>query len=228
MTNVGLEHLAAAGEPWTPMDFEHVGISMLFFGGGLLGMLIESSYIHRLLDRFVSEQQYNNNGEESVSSTRQHSLNPMPALTICLLGYIMSSHTQHSYVRFPQSNRTANDLSSAVSGQIHSTFGLMFTVFSIARIATYITVWLKPPQGMIPSRPPTEVVTSFALVCGGLIFTLSNKDTVAALEAYKLDNLFVFTVTVSLSLVVMAWEVVLVAIRNGADGRRAGVTASTA
>ena len=104
----------------------------------------------------------------------------------------------------------------------------MFTVFAIARIATYVTLWLKPPQSMIPSRPPTEVVTSFALVCGGLIFTLSNKDTVAALEAYKLDSLFVFTLTVSLSLVVMAWEVVLVAVRNGADGRRAAMNESAA
>lgn len=38
------------------------------------------------------------------------------------------------------------------------------------------------------------------------------------LEAYELDSLFVFTFTVSLSLVVMAWEVVLLAIRNGAEG----------
>jgi len=57
---------------------------------------------------------------------------------------------------------------------------------------------------------------------------LSNKDTIASLEAYKLDSLFVFTVTVSLSLVVMAWEVVLVAIRNGPDIRRVGVVESTA
>lgn len=94
----------------------------------------------------------------------------------------------------------------------------MFTVFALARIATYITLWLKPPQSTSPTRPPTEIITSFALVCGGLIFCLSNKDTVHVLEAYELDSLFVFTFTVSLSLVVMAWEVVLLAIRNGAEG----------
>lgn len=99
VTNVGLEHLAASGEPWAPMDFEHVGISMLFFDGGMLGMLIESSYVHRLLNRSVFGQHSNG---ESASGAFHHSLSPMPALTICLLGYIMSSHTQHSY-EFPQS-----------------------------------------------------------------------------------------------------------------------------
>ena len=35
-TNVFLEHLAAWGGPWTAQDFEHVSISIMFFGGGLV------------------------------------------------------------------------------------------------------------------------------------------------------------------------------------------------
>lgn len=35
-TNVFLEHLAAWGEPWTAQDLEHVSISIMFFGGGLV------------------------------------------------------------------------------------------------------------------------------------------------------------------------------------------------
>lgn len=35
-TNVFLEHLAAWGEAWSPQDFEHVSISIMFFGGGLV------------------------------------------------------------------------------------------------------------------------------------------------------------------------------------------------
>lgn len=34
--NVWLEHLAGWGEKWAPQDFEHVSISILFFGGGLV------------------------------------------------------------------------------------------------------------------------------------------------------------------------------------------------
>lgn len=96
VTNVGLERLAAADGPWTPMDVEHVGISMLFFGGGMLGMLIESFTVRRFLDRIVPGAYSNESSVAEGQDQYRHSLNPMPALTICLLGYIMSSHTQHS------------------------------------------------------------------------------------------------------------------------------------
>ena len=35
-SNVFLEHLAAWGGVWTPQDLEHVSISIMFFGGGLV------------------------------------------------------------------------------------------------------------------------------------------------------------------------------------------------
>lgn len=35
-SNVFLEHLAAWGEAWSAQDFEHVSISVMFFGGGLV------------------------------------------------------------------------------------------------------------------------------------------------------------------------------------------------
>lgn len=39
-TNVFLEHLAAWGDAWTAQDLEHVSISVLFFGGGLVSPLL--------------------------------------------------------------------------------------------------------------------------------------------------------------------------------------------
>jgi hypothetical protein len=36
VSNVFLEHLSAWGEVWSPQDFEHVAISLLFIGGGLV------------------------------------------------------------------------------------------------------------------------------------------------------------------------------------------------
>ena len=39
-TNVFLEHLAAWGGAWTAQDLEHVSISIMFFGGGLVGLKI--------------------------------------------------------------------------------------------------------------------------------------------------------------------------------------------
>lgn len=36
ITNVFLEHLSGWGEAWTAQDLEHVAISLLFIGGGLV------------------------------------------------------------------------------------------------------------------------------------------------------------------------------------------------
>lgn len=35
-TNVFMEHMSAWGQAWTAQDLEHVSISIMFFGGGLV------------------------------------------------------------------------------------------------------------------------------------------------------------------------------------------------
>lgn len=35
-TNIFLEHLAGRGKPWSPRDLQHVSITVLFIGGGLV------------------------------------------------------------------------------------------------------------------------------------------------------------------------------------------------
>ena len=35
-TNVFMEHMAAWGGAWSAQDYEHVSISVMFFGGGLV------------------------------------------------------------------------------------------------------------------------------------------------------------------------------------------------
>jgi hypothetical protein len=48
-TNVFLEHLAAWGDEWTAQDLEHVSISVMFFGGGLVsGVPFLPSFLARL------------------------------------------------------------------------------------------------------------------------------------------------------------------------------------
>ena len=38
VSNVFMEHMAAWGEAWSAQDLEHVSISIMFFGGGLVSM----------------------------------------------------------------------------------------------------------------------------------------------------------------------------------------------
>lgn len=128
------------------------------------------------------------------------SMNPLPALIIMLLGKMMSSHHQNSML----------------STMIHGQWGGMFMGFALARGLTYITLYIAPPTSILPSRPPTEIITAFCLISGGITFMLSNKDTVAVLESYKLDAMFIFTVTMGLTALLMAWTTVVIAIKGWA------------
>ncbi|KAE8846790.1 hypothetical protein HRS9122_03697 [Pyrenophora teres f. teres] len=185
-TNVFLEHLAAWGGAWTAQDLEHVSISIMFFGG-VCGVVASQA---------ASMQ------HESWQEPRQYrfSMNPLPALIIMLLGKMMSSHHQ----------------TSMVSTMIHSQWGSMFMGFALARGVTYITLYISPPTSFLPSRPPTEIVTAFCLIAGGITFMVSNKDTVAALESYNLDAMFIFTVVMGVTALLMAWTTVLIAIKGWA------------
>ncbi|KAI2483278.1 hypothetical protein Ptr902_05595 [Pyrenophora tritici-repentis] len=201
-TNVFLEHLAAWGDAWTAQDLEHVSISIMFFGGGLLGMCIESTKVRELLNSGVVASQAASVQHEAWQEPRQYrfSMNPLPALIIMLLGKMMSSHHQ----------------TSMVSTMIHSQWGSMFMGFALARGVTYITLYISPPTSFLPSRPPTEIVTAFCLIAGGVTFMVSNKDTVAALESYNLDAMFIFTVVMGVTALLMAWTTVLIAIKGWA------------
>ncbi|KAK0271250.1 hypothetical protein LTR35_013566 [Friedmanniomyces endolithicus] len=220
-SNVFLEHLNNLGGEWSPEDFEHVSLTALFFGGGLLGMLVESAWfrkqldtnvvLHRSKDRELADLASNPtaDGIESGTATipddqwqepktQRISLNPMPGLVIMILGIMMSAHHQDSMV----------------STMMHAQWGTLFFAFAIARATTYILLYLKPPR--FPARPPSELVSAFCLMSGGLLFMCSAHDTVWAIETSGLDAMAVFAVTLGLTGVVMAWEVVCYAIKGWA------------
>jgi hypothetical protein len=166
-------------------------------------MIIESTKMRDLLNNaVVSSRTHSSTHEESWQQPRQYrvSMNPMPALIIMLLGKMMSSHHQDSML----------------STMIHGQWGGMFMGFALARGLTYITLYISPPTSFLPSRPPTEIITSFCLIAGGITFVVSNKDTVAVLEGYKLDAMFTFTVTMGITAILMAWTTVLIAIKGWA------------
>ncbi|KAI9685866.1 MAG: hypothetical protein M1822_004144 [Bathelium mastoideum] len=204
ISNVGLEHLAAWGSAWTAQDLEHISITIMFFGGGLLGMLIESNAVRKLLNTNILSMQRDNahehDSEWNQPKTYKFPMNPLPGLIILLLGIMMSSHHQ----------------ASKVSTMIHSQWGSLFVGFALARAITYIILYVAPPTSYLPSRPPSELVSSFCLISGGILFMASNKDTVAALEQYHLDAMFIFTVTMGLTALLMAWTAVVIALKGWA------------
>ncbi|KAF2723429.1 hypothetical protein K431DRAFT_318933 [Polychaeton citri CBS 116435] len=219
-SNVFLEHLNAWGKPWSAQDFEHVSITLLFFGGGLLGMLIESSGIRNMHNTTVElVKSQDQQGAEAPHfqprgavaakeselawdepNTYKVPLNPVPGLVIMLLGIMMSSHHQHSMV----------------ATMIHAQWGTLFVGFAMARAVTYITLFLKPPTSHFPARPPSEIIAAFCLTSGGLLFMGSARDTVSSLEANGLDAMIAFTVTMGTTGVLLAYELFVFALKGWA------------
>lgn len=222
-SNVFLEHLGASTSEFTAQDFEHISITVLFFGGGLLGMLIESTWLRSLMSTQVELQKsqttsstlgasrpaiINEEGEQEPEewlqvSSEKTSLNPMPALTIMLLGMMMSSHHQHSMV----------------STMLHALWGKAFSAFAVSRIATYVIMFLRPPTSHFPARPPTELVAAFCLISGGLMFMNSASDSVKSIETNGLDAMTIWTITLGITGLVMAWEMMCFALKGWAIRR---------
>ena len=129
------------------------------------------------------------------------SFNPTPALVVFLLGILMSQHHQASHL----------------STVIHTQWGLLLVGAAVFRVLTYMLFYPRHPRGA--PRPPTELVVAFGMIAGGLVFMMSNKDTVAYLERVGVGAMFSLTVMAGFSMVVMAWTVGVIAVGAWA-GRR--------
>ena len=162
-------------------------------------MLIESQRVRALLnmrrDNYLS-------GEHDAEPPKSYrfSMNPIPALIVMLLGMMMSSHHQESMF----------------STMVHKQWGTLLVGAAFARAATYIIFYLVPPVSILPGRPPTELITAFCLMAGGLIFMVSARDSVISLEIYELDAMFVFTVSMGLITSLMAWIVIVIGVKGWA------------
>ncbi|KIW15069.1 hypothetical protein PV08_07856 [Exophiala spinifera] len=206
-TNVFLEHLAAWGGEWTAQDLEHVSISVMFFGGGLMGMLVESKRVRRCLNAVVDNMPARaevspDEALELRTPPKQYgtSLNPVPALIILLLGIMMSSHHQ----------------ASMTSTMVHKQWGNLLGGFSVARLVTYVIMYISPPTSVYPSRPPTELISAFCLISGGLVFMFSTKDIVDAIESADLMAMFVFTVVMGFTAFIMSLEIFVLCLKGWA------------
>jgi hypothetical protein len=122
-------------------------------------MLIESTRIRDLLNTTKQNQRAFNGNSEEIEEPKSYRfpMNPIPALVILLLGLMMSSHHQ----------------SSMVATMIHTQWGTLLVGAAFARAASYIIFYLAPPTSFLPGRPPTELITAFCLMSGGMIFMAS-------------------------------------------------------
>jgi Protein of unknown function (Ytp1) len=173
-------------------------------------MLIESTRVRSYLNTSISLLPARNDLHPEESSTHQSpprsyasSMNPLPALIILLLGLMMSSHHQDSMV----------------STMVHKQWGMLLVGFALARAVSYILFFISPPTSLFPSRPPSELVAAFCLISGGLIFMASTKDVIHVMEDHDLMAMFVFTVCMGFTAFLMAYEMIVLAIKGWATRR---------
>ncbi|KAL2808903.1 hypothetical protein BJX63DRAFT_435707 [Aspergillus granulosus] len=207
-TNIFLEHLAGWGKAWTARDLQHVAITVLFIGGGLCGMLVEYIRVRGLGEQKIRQLMHNvpgwSNGitdENTQHKSNGISINPLPALVIFLMGGSMASHEQ----------------ASMVSTMVHKQWGNLLGAASVARLLTYLIMYLKPPISMSPSRPPSELLSSFCLISGGILFMASSSDTIDGMIHNDIDPMALYTVTMGFTGILMAWIIGLLVLKDWAS-----------
>ncbi|KAF9008914.1 hypothetical protein BDQ17DRAFT_1349192, partial [Cyathus striatus] len=172
ITNTWMERFGAkSGDPFTTKQIQHIGIAVMFWFAGLVGMGIESKRVRKWLasSAFSSVPRSSDIPQEAVTEPASYrgSFNPFPALVIGVTGAAMAAHFQTYLFQV----------------QIHVLWGNLLLGFSLLRCLTYFFLWLGPPKSVLPSRPPTEALGSFFLACGGLVFMFSTEElTIAAMR----------------------------------------------
>ncbi|WVO14412.1 hypothetical protein L204_102045 [Cryptococcus depauperatus] len=201
ITNTWMERFGAApNSPYTVKQVQHISIAVMFWFAGLTGMLLESRWVKGVLASVMS------GGKSKEPTTYAFSFNPLPALTIGVTGLAMAAHHQ-TYV---------------FQVQIHSLWGILLAGGSLFRCLTYFFLYVSSPiHSSLPSRPPTEILTSFGWAAGGIVFMLSNEEIVwSAMRAGWDDMMAFLNFTIALVCFVFCWCVVIMAVKGFAVMRR--------
>lgn len=197
ITNTWMERFGAhKGDPYTVKQVQHISIAVMFWFAGLAGMLLESRRVRRVLGAAI----HSVNPRARAPPTYAFSFNPLPALVIAVTGLAMAAHHQ--------------DYKFQVA--IHSLWGILLAGGSMFRFLTYFFLWLRPPtESTLPSRPPTEVLTSFGWAAGGIVFMLSDEEVAFAAMRSGFDDMMAFlNVTVALTCLVFCWIVIVMATKG--------------
>ncbi|KAK6459172.1 uncharacterized protein RJT20DRAFT_132316 [Scheffersomyces xylosifermentans] len=203
-TNIFLEHLSDAGKGWSPKDLQHASIAFIYIGCGLCGVITENKLAQwryeKAMDNFdlvVKTSKI----RKILKASPGFSPNLFPVITIFWTGILMSKHQQ----------------ASPLSTEIHIQWGNMFILACAFRFLTYLLVLLLPVNARAierPSRPFTELIVSFGLICGGVIFMESTDPVIYSFEYLGLTSMFTLNVTLGFVTLFMGWEMGLFAFKD--------------
>lgn len=207
-TNIFLEHLANPGGEWSAKDLQHASIALMYIGCGFCGVITESKLATWRYERAMQAVQDIEETTTSriVKASPGFSPNPFPIITVFWTGILMSKHEQASHL----------------STEIHTQWGNMFILGCGFRFLSYILLLVAPPEKN-PTKVPrsiTELIVSFSLLCGGLIFMESCDPVVLAFEYRGFTSMFTLNVSLGVVTLLMAWQIALFAIKDWMVDRR--------
>lgn len=200
-TNVFLEHLASPGGEWTAKDLQHASIAFMYLGAGICGLLVEfklNNWKKSLYSAKTSTSSSTTTTSNPNLITPGFSPNPFPIFTIFWTGLLMSKHAQ----------------ASSLSTEIHVQWGSLLTYGTFFRLLTFILMSYPAFRSDKPTKPLTELITSFCLLAGGLIFMESTDQVVEALAYRGLTPMFTMNVSVGVVALIMAWIMCVFAIKD--------------
>jgi uncharacterized membrane protein len=129
--------------------------------------------------------------------------NPIPALTIVMTGISMGNHHQ----------------GTLYSSCVHYLWGLLISAAAICRMITYISMFRNPPKTKVLTRPHSELLGAFLLICGAILFMASNHGTMLWLRRNGVDSMFLLNATVSLTGMVLSYAALLILLKSWAINR---------
>ncbi|KAK4688440.1 hypothetical protein P7C73_g1670, partial [Tremellales sp. Uapishka_1] len=211
ISNTWMERFGApAGAPYTVKQVQHISIAVMLDGClarvayGADAAVVRHARLAktRAGELFVELQSPAGSGHCHRESLDRLSA---PELTEWQTGVAMAAHHQ-DYV---------------FQVAIHSLWGVLLAGGSTFRFLTYFFLWLKPPtDSEMPSRPPTEVLTSFGYAAGGIVFMLSAEEvSFAAMRSGFDDPMAFLNFTIAITSLIFCWITVVMAIKGFASLR---------
>ncbi|MBC9719814.1 hypothetical protein H9Y04_45990, partial [Streptomyces sp. TRM66268-LWL] len=170
-----------------------------YIGCGLCGVITESKLASWRYERAMVKAT-DSGTSRIVKASPGFSPNPFPILTIFWTGILMSKHQQASHL----------------STEIHTQWGNMFILGCAFRFFSYILLLLIPgdKNPTKPLRLITELIVSFSLLCGGLIFMESCDPIILAFEYRGFTSMFTLNISLGVITLLMAWEMALFAFKD--------------
>ncbi|KAG8810304.1 hypothetical protein FRC19_004631 [Serendipita sp. 401] len=171
-----------AGDPYSAKDIEHISIAVMFWGGGLVGMAVESPTLRGWLmgdgsiDMEVEEEEKRVHPPTSpIKSNVHHYIPPSPQQSNSSTDFGTKALSSSSSSSNDTGKKVSNPLPAFVIGvtgiamsahhqtyafqvQIHALWGYLLLGFAICRCLTCFFEWVKPVSPSSPSPASSTVV----------------------------------------------------------------------